>query len=100
MVCTRLNDFALLENKFFLLNIFFVSYSWSGKPSETEGHVGSKDGETAGKGGEAGARQRQLVKPRAMGGLAQQDWHHPYTVRTQCCITKLQIIKHEGVLRH
>lgn len=60
-----------------------MSSSWSGRESETEGHSGSKAGETAGKGGEAGAREQLLEEPGAVGGDAQQDQHHPHTVCIQ-----------------
>lgn len=68
---------------FNVLTLLFVPYSWSGKPSEAEGHSGSEAGETAGAGGEAGARGRHLDKPGAMGGPTQQDRHHPHAVRTR-----------------
>lgn len=48
----------------------FVSFSRSGRQSETEGHSGTKAGETAGKGGEAGAREQHLAEPGAVGGDA------------------------------
>lgn len=74
-----------MENSYFFpdlkkIIIIFISFSWSGRQSETEGHSGSKAGETAGKRGEAGAREQHLEEPGTVGGHAQQDWHHPHTV--------------------